>query len=270
MTVWRPVVGFEGCYEVSDHGQVRSLDRTIVTHTKHGEVRRRLAGKIMKQHLGAAYLEVTLSRGNEKTLARPHRLVLEAFVGPCPEGMETRHFNGNPLDNRLENLLWGTPVENASDCTRHGTHSMTVRRACPRGHGFEEFNLVGSTQKLGYRQCWACKLSDSEVRAARKAGREVDFATRADEFYAKLRGGWRPQPWRGRTHCLRQHPLAEPNLCLSELKRRGVRACLACHRASRHADRLRARGRVVDFQALSDSYYAEIADAPASDVDAAG
>lgn len=50
-----------------------------------------------------------------------HRLILEAFVGPCPEGMECRHLDGDPSNNRLENLRWGTPKENAADRVRHGT-----------------------------------------------------------------------------------------------------------------------------------------------------
>ncbi len=50
-----------------------------------------------------------------------HRLVLEAFVGPCPEGMECRHLDGDGTNNRLENLAWGTPKENSADRRRHGT-----------------------------------------------------------------------------------------------------------------------------------------------------
>lgn len=50
-----------------------------------------------------------------------HRLVLEAFVGPCPEGMEGCHSNGNPRDNRLSNLRWDTRTENHRDAVKHGT-----------------------------------------------------------------------------------------------------------------------------------------------------
>jgi hypothetical protein len=67
-----------------------------------------------------------------------HRLVLEAFIGPCPEGMECRHLDGNPKNNRLDNLYWGTGKENATDRVRHGTG------------GYGEKNP-------------SCKLSPSEV-----------------------------------------------------------------------------------------------------------
>jgi hypothetical protein len=50
-----------------------------------------------------------------------HRLVLQAFVSECPEGMETRHLDGNPENNNLENLKWGTRLENANDRRKHGT-----------------------------------------------------------------------------------------------------------------------------------------------------
>ena len=56
-----------------------------------------------------------------------HRLVLESFVGPCPEGMECRHLNGNPADNKLGNLKWGTQIENMADRTKHGTGNQGER-----------------------------------------------------------------------------------------------------------------------------------------------
>lgn len=56
-----------------------------------------------------------------------HCLILEAFVGPCPPGMECRHLNGNPADNRLENLAWGTHTENQQDRFAHGTDNRGER-----------------------------------------------------------------------------------------------------------------------------------------------
>ena len=52
-----------------------------------------------------------------------HRLILKTFVGPCPDGMECRHLNGNPADNRLRNLCWGTHLENMQDRDLHGRTS---------------------------------------------------------------------------------------------------------------------------------------------------
>jgi hypothetical protein len=63
-----------------------------------------------------------------------HRLVLEAFVGPCPEGMECRHLDGDPANNRLENLRWGTHRENAADQVRHGTAAWLRPECHERAH----------------------------------------------------------------------------------------------------------------------------------------
>ncbi len=59
-------------------------------------------------------------RGGRRKLASVHRLVLEAFVGPCPEGLQARHLNDVPTDNRLVNLCWGTPHDNMMDRRRNG------------------------------------------------------------------------------------------------------------------------------------------------------
>lgn len=61
-----------------------------------------------------------------------HKLVLETFVGPRPEGMECRHLDGNPANNQLDNLAWGTPVENAADRTRHGTQPHGSRNSASK------------------------------------------------------------------------------------------------------------------------------------------
>lgn len=109
---WRPVVGFEGLYEVSDQGRVRSAPRP---KTRGGLLR---PGGHRSGHL-----HVVLSRAGRVCTRQVHRLVLEAFTGPCPEGQECRHLNGDPADNRHVNLCWGTRSENVQDMIRHGTHN---------------------------------------------------------------------------------------------------------------------------------------------------
>lgn len=73
------------------------------------------------------YLFVNLYQAAKvKTPVTVHRLVLEAFVGPRPDGMECRHLDGDPANNRLANLAWGSPVENASDRKRHQVERRTA------------------------------------------------------------------------------------------------------------------------------------------------
>lgn len=112
---WRPVLGYEGIYEVSDMGQVRSLNRIDASgHRRRG---RELSQSLT--HNG--YPRVTLTKlGHEKS-RKVHQLVLEAFRGPCPPGMEGCHNNGKPIDCRLSNLRWDTKKSNATDRVRHGT-----------------------------------------------------------------------------------------------------------------------------------------------------
>jgi HNH endonuclease len=67
------------------------------------------------------YYAVNLHRDGEKVSRYIHRLVLESFVEPRPPGMACRHLDGDPANNRLENLAWGTYAENEADKLRHGT-----------------------------------------------------------------------------------------------------------------------------------------------------
>lgn len=110
---WRPVLGFPG-YEVSDSGQVKSLARRNL----QGAMRRE---RILKQDMADGYCLVRLARDGVKVPRTVHSLVLEAFVGEHPEGLEARHLNGVRDDNCLANLAWGTRSENRADQKRHGT-----------------------------------------------------------------------------------------------------------------------------------------------------
>lgn len=113
---WRSVVGYEGLYEVSDDGAVRSLIR------RGKNIRRSYGGVVLKPWINQVgnVPMVTLYRDYKATKLAVHRLVLTAFVGPCPDGLVCCHYNGNPSDNRLENLRWDTQLSNAADKRRHG------------------------------------------------------------------------------------------------------------------------------------------------------
>lgn len=115
---WRPVPGFDG-YEASSAGRVRSLDRVVEQVNRWGTIsRNRLAGKILKATAREdGRLVVALGRGN---LDFVHRIVLTTFARPRRDGEECRHLDGNPQNNRIENLAWGTRNENMADRKRLG------------------------------------------------------------------------------------------------------------------------------------------------------
>jgi hypothetical protein len=116
---WKPVVGYESVYEVSDLGHVRSIDRVGSGRWGH----RRSRGKDLRPSVNHnGHYRVTLQRDGHRRICWVHRLVLEAFVGPCPDGMEGCHDNGDPGDNRLANLRWDTHAANCADRDRHGTN----------------------------------------------------------------------------------------------------------------------------------------------------
>lgn len=76
--------------------------------------------KLVKTTMHYDYRWVVLCNGKNRRRNQVHRLVLLAFVGPCPEGMECCHNDGNSTNNKLSNLRWGTRKENAADRVRHG------------------------------------------------------------------------------------------------------------------------------------------------------
>ena len=100
---WKPVVGFEKVYSVSDLGRIRR--ETI----RNGSI----AGRILQPRVGAyPYLTVELSDRPRIKRDAVHRIVAAAFLGPCPVGKQVNHRNGIKTDNRVENLEYVTGTEN--------------------------------------------------------------------------------------------------------------------------------------------------------------
>ena len=124
METWKSVVGFRGLYEVSNTGEVRSINRSV--HVTGGGYRRVKGRTLSPGMMPFGHLCVSLWNKKQK-MKLVHHIVLEAFVGPRPIGAECRHLNGDPADNRLENLKWGTSKENSSDRLRHGTSNRGER-----------------------------------------------------------------------------------------------------------------------------------------------
>lgn len=116
---WRPVIGYEFTYHVSDLGRLKSLQRIIIR--KNGQtqkVRERIL-KVKPAKDGRMYAHLTVG-GRGRTLA-VHRLVALAFIGHPERGQELCHNDGNPSNNVVTNLRWDTSKGNKADMILHGT-----------------------------------------------------------------------------------------------------------------------------------------------------
>ena len=127
---WLPINGYGGYYEVSNLGEVRSLNRAIPYERweeRYGD-KMVLRGRPLKGCTAKdGRRSVTLSKNGKATTKRIHRIVLEAFIGSCPNGMEGCHNDGNPQNNTLNNLRWDTRSANHMDKIKHGTHDRGER-----------------------------------------------------------------------------------------------------------------------------------------------
>lgn len=155
---WRPVVGFPD-YRISSFGRVLSGRRS-----RGREWRPMRPGTD-----NDGYLKVLLRTVDNRSRTMPiHRMVAEAFHGPRPPGQQIRHLDGNPQNNVLSNLRYGSATENTRDSIRHGTHPMTRRAACKHGHPYDEANTY--VHASGRRICRTChRLKARHTRARLRA-----------------------------------------------------------------------------------------------------
>lgn len=190
---WRAIPEFEGAYEVSDQGRVRSLDREF---TDNRGYRQRVAGCVLKQRLDrrGGYLRLNLYKNSKRYTRLVHRLILTAFMGPCPPGMEACHGDAVRHNNDLSNLRWDTKESNASDQKRHGTYRSYYREVnitltvCNRGHALAHGNLVQGDLRRGKRGCLACQRARGRVhtRLRHDSAKSTDLQLVSDEAYSEI------------------------------------------------------------------------------------
>lgn len=180
---WKPVLGYESRYEVSNIGSVRTVARV----DSNGRFRRCRLRKPQVSHDG--YFYVILRKEDGIKLKKIHQLVIEAFVGPRPNGCVVRHLDGNQKNNHVVNLKWGTPKENNQDCVNHGrTYS-----------GSKHWNIKLTEQeaidimerfKRGERQAFLAreyKISKTQIGniVKGKSWRHIQFTSGASVLYNK-------------------------------------------------------------------------------------
>jgi len=119
MERWKEIPWTKGMYQVSNLGQIKSMPRQIVR--KNG-IKLTIPGKIMTPTIGNQYghLYVSIRVEGKHFYKTVHKLVAEAFLGPCPKGKECLHGKGGKQDNRVSNIRYGTRKENHADMQKFG------------------------------------------------------------------------------------------------------------------------------------------------------
>lgn len=175
MERWKPIDGYDGYYEVSDQGRVRSLPR--VQKNKRGQVRN-YSGKLLgEEGFGYAdkfgYRSVILCVDSKQVRYKIHRLVANAFIQKLNDEDVVMHLNDVTSDNRAANLEVGSQSENIKDCITKGRFNSGARNRekthCSRGHLFKVENLRVADYRNGKRACLSChraltKVSDHKRR----------------------------------------------------------------------------------------------------------
>jgi hypothetical protein len=130
---WKPVVGYEGYYEVSNFGNVRSVDREVRYKSSGTMIRRGRPMKTNKNKYG--YVDIHLGKEGIEKAHLVHRLVAMAFIDNPEQKIQVNHKNGNKSDNRLENLEWATISEN-------------------RLHAYKELKSENWLRNVGSNKCY--------------------------------------------------------------------------------------------------------------------
>lgn len=148
--MWKAIRGYEGYYEVSDDGIVRSIDRYV---KNHGQYMRKLKGQVMKQTVAQnGYLVVNLRRDRTSNVVCVHRLVAEAFIDN-PDNKDTvNHIDGDKLNNNVDNLEWATYSEN-------NVHALRTELRHPRGNRILQYDKDGNFIASFRSACEASRIT---------------------------------------------------------------------------------------------------------------
>lgn len=164
---WRPIAGYEGYYEVSNWGRVRGVPRVVKRSDGVPQVIPGVVLQAIPNRFRGGYLQLVLHKNGRRANAKVHRLVLETFVGPCPDGMVACHNDGDVENNYLDNLRWDSASANNWDLVTHGKHHNGTKTHCPYGHPYAT-NTVRRPSSPRARRCRLCLDQENARRRERR------------------------------------------------------------------------------------------------------
>lgn len=179
--IWKDIPGYEGKYQVSSRGRVKSMSRVLVDSLGR---KRKWKERILKPgDNGNGYEHVQLGVRHSR---RVHSLVLEAFIGQRKPGDEACHNDGNRKHNCVANLRWDSRAENHDDKWKHGTVYQRNRTHCKRGHAYAGENLMwvpGRRERMA-RRCKSCEMASRRIKG--KLELKPLREQIANEYYQRL------------------------------------------------------------------------------------
>jgi len=189
MEEWRDIENYEGYYQVSTLGRIKSLKRLDNRNHTQG-------GKILHPTLNGGYYRVSLCKNGIVKPAIIHQVVATTFLGPCPVGQQIRHGSNGKADNSVVNLSYGTASDDCFDRRRDGTHGG---RPVRRSDGKEYINMSIAAEDIGchpgniYHTCrgdqktacgWGFEFMDTVMKKAPRPVRRTD----GEEFVSVCAG----------------------------------------------------------------------------------
>ncbi len=164
MEIWKDIKGYEGLYQISNEGNVKSLDKSY--NVGYGGIKHQEEIILKPTYVGNGYLHVCLCKNGNKEYKRIHRLVAEAFI-PNPNGYQTvNHKDENPENNKVENLEWCTQAYNNTYGGRTAkmaeTQSKKVYQYTLDGELIKVWNSTKECGRNGFCQSWVAACCRSE------------------------------------------------------------------------------------------------------------
>ena len=178
--VWVDIKGFEGCYQVSNRGHVKSLRRIVPRSGLRGfqTINERI---LSDRKNSCGYLSVTLHNEEVKRMVTVHRLVAETFIHNPNNKRCIDHINGIKADNRVENLRWCTHYENSNYPIAKLNYALRPPSFAGKRHSDDTrayFSRIRKNNKWSSREVWQTDLNGNEIKlfpSISEAGRVLEI-----------------------------------------------------------------------------------------------